>query len=85
MDNMERSIGSLFYVKKQMKGIEINMEICDNNVFTVCPQCGKEHAVDLTEIFAHGDGSFYATKTYCPKCSDKIRRQYFAEKFQEVV
>lgn len=85
MDKMERSIGSLFYVKKQTQGTEINVEICDNNVFTVCPECGKEHAVDLTKIFTHGDGSFYATRAYCPKCSAKIRQQFFAEKFPQVV
>lgn len=85
MDDLERSIGSMFYVRKQIKGIELNIEICEDNVFTTCPKCGKEHSVNLAEIFAFGDTNLYTTKAYCPECSSKIRQKYFFEKFREVM
>ena len=41
---------------------------CDN-VFTICPICGKEHVVDLQDILQDGDGDLYGTSVYCRKCS----------------
>lgn len=60
----------MFYVKG--RGRKINLR--DDNVFTKCPGCGREHAVDLTEIFKGGDACIYSTAVYCPECSEKRLR-----------
>ena len=60
----------MFYIKTRLnEGTTLKSEITDENVFTICPECGKEHAVDLSEIFKGGDADFYSTQSYCPECS----------------
>lgn len=44
--------------------------ITNENVYTVCPQCGKEHCVNLRDVFT--DGDLYSTQVYCPSCSKKM-------------
>lgn len=62
----------MFYVKTKInEGTEIRTEITDENVFTVCPQCGQEHAVDLSEIFSDGHSDLFGTAVYCRKCGDE--------------
>lgn len=61
----------MFYVKTQISdGATINLEITDENVFTVCPDCGKEHSVDLAEISMLEDFDLYGTAVYCADCSE---------------
>lgn len=55
----------MFYLKYNGKRLMIE---CDN-VFTICPICGKEHVVDLQDILQDGDGDLYGTSVYCRKCS----------------
>lgn len=57
----------MFYVK--VRGRKVN--ILEDNVFTRCPVCGKEHAVDIVELFSGGDIDLYGTAIYCPECAEK--------------
>lgn len=49
------------------------IEITDQNIFTTCPECGKEFHVDLMEL-VHGLDSFdlYGTQVFCDECSQKM-------------
>ena len=57
----------MFYLKNRGRKLEIH----DDNVYTRCPQCEKEHVVNLQEIFSSGDGDLYGTAVYCSSCSGK--------------
>lgn len=57
----------MFYVKK----MGLKVEITPDNVFTKCPDCGKEHAVNITDILKAPDACLYSTAVYCPSCSQK--------------
>ena len=55
----------MFYLK--YKGAKLPVEA--DNVYTVCPECGREHTVDLQVILEGGDADLYGTAVYCGKCS----------------
>ena len=55
----------MFYMKH--KGEKLFIE--EDNVFTACPRCGKEHAVDLCEILSCKDADLYGTDVCCEECS----------------
>ena len=47
----------MFYLKTQMpNGGVAKTEITDENVYTRCPDCGRELPVDLVEVFSDGKG-----------------------------
>lgn len=67
----------MFYVKEKINdAMEVSVEINDENVFCICPICGCEVNVDISEIFADGNGDLYGTSVYCNECSKKIRANY---------
>lgn len=55
----------MFYLKDNEKKLPIT---CDN-VYTTCPQCGREHKVDLEEILESGEHDLDTTQVYCEECS----------------
>lgn len=55
----------MFYLKDNGKKLPIS---CDN-VYTTCPQCGREHKVDLEEILESGEHDLDTTQVYCEECS----------------
>ena len=57
----------MFYLKHK----EEKLNIGDDNVFTTCPICGKEHAVDLHELLAGGEADLFGTAVYCPACAER--------------
>ena len=57
----------MFYLKDNGKKLPIS---CDN-VYTICPQCGREHKVDLQEILEGGDTDLDGTQVYCEECSEE--------------
>ena len=57
----------MFYLKDNGKKLPIS---CDN-VYTTCPQCGREHKVDLQEILEGGDTDLDGTQVYCEECSEE--------------
>ena len=60
----------MFYVKAQLSDeVEIAVEIHDDNVFCICPGCGREVEIDLAEIFSTGDSDLYGTEVFCSECS----------------
>ena len=64
-----------YYVKAITEnGGEIRIPITEDNVFTRCPQCGKEHWVSNFIDIVQGDEDFdlYGTQTYCESCSLKL-------------
>ncbi|MEA4955885.1 MAG: hypothetical protein VB096_10320 [Pseudoflavonifractor sp.] len=71
----------MFYMKH--KGTKL--EITGDNVFTTCPQCGKEHSVDLQEIFFTGNADLYSTQVYCHKCSVERAKKHPEEPLAEMV
>lgn len=60
----------MFYVKYQNGECSVKAEITDENVFTTCPQCGREIQVDLQEMFASGDFDLCGTAVFCAECSE---------------
>lgn len=58
----------MFYVKTN-RNRRIYLE--ENNVYTTCPICGKEHNVSIPEIFSDGISDLYGTAVYCPECAKK--------------
>ncbi len=63
-----------YYVKGTTEtGEPVAMPIEDDNVFTHCPDCGREHAVDLVEIASSGDFDLYSSSVCCEDCTRKRR------------
>lgn len=66
----------MFYVKTQPAyGVTVKTEITDENVFTDCPSCGAEVAIDLTEMFGDGECDLFGTAVYCTGCSERRARK----------
>lgn len=61
----------MFYVKHVTDDVEVKIEIHDDNVFNMCPYCGAEVSVDLSDVFSDGIGDLYGTAVLCPTCSKK--------------
>ena len=55
------------------RGSLVILPIEDDNVFTHCPDCGREHAVDLVEIASGGDFDLYGSAVCCEDCTRKRR------------
>lgn len=65
-----------YYVKGTTEtGEPVTLSIEDDNVFTHCPICGREHTVDLVELASSGDFDLYGSAIYCRECADKHRKQ----------
>lgn len=67
MDSENERRLNMFYLKH--KGTRL--EIGEDNVYTTCPKCGKEHKVDICDILGGGDADLYGTNVYCHECSVK--------------
>ena len=53
-------------------GRNVRVPIEPDNVYTTCPGCGKDHAVDLEWLVQQDpEFSFADTKVYCGACSRK--------------
>lgn len=63
----------MFYMKHRGKRLNIR----EDNVYTRCPNCGKEHAVDIQEIFRDGESDIYGTAVYCEDCAVKRVKECF--------
>ena len=64
----------MYYVKEKINGVEVKIEINDENVFTCCVECGNEIAVDIVEeIKCNPDFDLYGTGRICgQECSEKF-------------
>ena len=55
----------MFYIKVNGQ----KKEITARNIYTLCPECGKEIQVDLTELIQPGEFDLEASRVLCGKCS----------------
>ena len=53
-----------------------NLEITHENVFNVCPKCGRECAVNLAEVVTEDGLDLCETAVYCPECNAEILGYY---------
>jgi hypothetical protein len=66
----------MFYVKRKLTDkVTVITELHDDNVFTKCPECGKEISIDLAELFCDGEGDLYGTSVYCAGCTKKREKK----------
>ena len=50
--------------------------LLEDNVRTICPNCGKEHVVDLADIAETADVfNLYDTDVYCEACSQEAQKR----------
>ena len=65
----------MFYVKEKVSDtMEVGIEINDENVFGVCPDCGGETNVDLEELAHANEGlDLFGCAVLCEECSKKWR------------
>lgn len=59
----------MFFVKHETEGMLVKVEINDENVFTICPKCGKEHKVNLGFVLCESEMDLCGTQVFCEKCS----------------
>lgn len=60
----------MFYLKYKGKRLLIESD----NVYTTCPECGKEFTVDLEDILSCEHADLYSTYPYCTECTAKRER-----------
>lgn len=64
----------MFYIKAKLgQGLEMKVDIHDKNVFTRCPYCGTEFAVDLVEVLSDGECDLHSSAVVCTACTQKVR------------
>ncbi|MEL7610619.1 MAG: hypothetical protein AAGU74_14090 [Bacillota bacterium] len=63
----------MFYMKHGNR----KLEILDDNVYTLCPQCGQEEHVDIQEILSSGDADLCGTAVYCERCLRERVKELF--------
>ena len=74
----------MFYVKTKLcEGVTLHTEINSENIFTVCPECGAEHAVDLVDILSGGNADLNSTRVYCHECSKKRAQRFQGNEWAE--
>jgi DNA-directed RNA polymerase subunit RPC12/RpoP len=61
----------MFYVKTSFGYADVITEIHDDNVFSKCPECGREVQVDLAEVFKGEEVDLYGTSVLCTECTKK--------------
>lgn len=60
----------MFYVKEKVNpSTHITVELHDDNIFCICPECGDEVEIDLVGLFSTGGVDLYGTSVYCEECS----------------
>lgn len=59
----------MYYTKHGRKKLWIEAD----NIFTMCPRCGKEIPIDLSDMVIDGALDLYGTSVFCEKCGKKVR------------
>lgn len=63
----------MFYTKlKLTEDSTVVTALKGDNVFTRCPCCGTEIAVDLARVFSDGNGSIETSSVLCEECSAEL-------------
>lgn len=66
----------MFYMKHKGKRLEIR----DDNVYAICPGCGREEKVNLQEILSCEHADLNSAAVYCEECSAQRERDRAAGK-----
>lgn len=65
----------MFYVKADIaEGVSIKVELGEN-IYNLCPICGKECAVDLEEAVTKDGLDLYHTEVCCDECWANIESE----------
>lgn len=67
----------MFYIKKNNEKVEIGNE----NVYTTCPECGKEQMIDLEELFQNESVDLNGTAVICEDCTKKRGEDEYDENY----
>ncbi len=59
----------MFFMKHKGK----KLTITEDNIYTICPQCGQEHTVDISDVLSYG-GDLYGTNVFCETCTAKRQK-----------
>ena len=60
----------MFYIKtRKPNGHVVRTGITDENVFTLCPECGRETSVSLPEILSDGVDALFPADIICAGCA----------------
>lgn len=60
----------MFYTKLHLDHHnELVTYLGEDNVYGICPVCGKETTVDLAGILKEEDTDLYNTSVYCDNCT----------------
>lgn len=66
----------MFYAKKEVAdGMTVSIAI-EDNVFCLCPVCGREVAVDLQEILSDEDADLMGTAVLCDACAREWMKEH---------
>lgn len=64
----------MFYIKTK-RGHHIPIEDGEcGNVFTTCPDCGREFEVELSDLIVNDNIDVYGTQLYCTECTANHKR-----------
>lgn len=69
----------MIYVKKQFEDMTIKFDLYEDEVFSSCPVCGKEHSVEpeeLADLINQGN-DFSGTIYYCNECAEKKKAELY--------
>lgn len=66
----------MFYVRERLTdSVKVKISLDDENVYCTCPGCGTEFSVDLSQVFADGEGDMHSTSIYCADCTKKMLKE----------
>ncbi len=72
----------MFYINEfnRRGGVTRRIEITPDNVRTLCPVCGCQFGVDLSDIFAdRGENDLMTTRVLCDDCAKETLRRLGAD------
>ena len=62
----------MFYLKEDGKKLIIRAD----NVYTICPRCGREHIVDLSDATFSDEFEIEFTHVFCNECAEEFERRW---------
>lgn len=62
----------MFYTKLRLsENSKVITRLSDKNVYSICPKCGKEIQVNLSDVLKEEDTDLHTTCVYCKSCAKK--------------
>ncbi len=62
----------MFYTKLMLsENSKVITRLSDKNVYSICPKCGKEIQVNLSDVLKEEDTDLHTTCVYCKSCAKK--------------